>query len=272
LGYTARNSRRADRRGERNPVKGRQLGRVAFAAVAAITAVLGTLGGGAAYETAHPAYQRIVWVDRSGGNVAADRVIRRALFSDGRFVSLSAAGYRAGTLAPEATAELFATASGAAPEWKAEYPATTTLGELIDLEFEGTVSRTIRIANPGTNLSLPPALTRILLILGAADRRTQSVPFKATSLHFWAVPAQGSGGEPLDTVPDGFPIEAAASADGVRIGGGELAVLNQFWTDLPTRFAPGLAHRFVQVNGAIWRLSWTIDLDTIAGLAGTRAP
>jgi hypothetical protein len=251
---------------------GRFLPRLLFAVIGAVIALLGTLAGGAAYENTHPSYDRIVWVDRSGNDLNADRVIRRALFSDGRFISLTTKGYRAGVLDAAATTELFATASNATLDWHDDYPSAASLAELVDLEFQGSTSKTIRIANPTTNLTVPPALTRLLIVLGAADRRTPSIPFDVTSARVWAAPVQSTDGGPVDVLPGGLPLHEAASPDGVVIAGGELAVLKQLWTDLPSRFAPGLAHRFVEAEGSLWRLSWTIDLDAIGRLGAGVTP
>ncbi len=246
--------------------------RVLFAAAAAVIALIGTLAGGAAYETTHPRYDRIVWIDRSGANTGDDRVVRRALFADGRFVTLTSHGYRAAVLNPEATAELFATASNAALDWHANYGTTAALGELVDLELAGPQPRAIRIANPASNLAVPPSLNRLTLLLEAADRRLATVAFRAAGLRFWAAPVASPNGQPVEALPDGFALALAARDGGLAIGGGGLAVIRQFWTDLDQRLAPGLAHRYVGVDGALWRLSWTLDLDTVGPATVATAP
>jgi hypothetical protein len=243
------------------------LGRIALALFAAIGLIGGTLAGGAVYGTTHPAYARIAWLDRDPTSSLTSPIVRRALFADGRFLALAADGYRAGILEPALTSEIFATASNAAPDWRPEYRTAAPLGELIDLQFDGSNPRTVRIANPTTNLGIPPALARVLLLLAAADRQIATVSFSATALRFWATRANNTDGAPIDSLPAGFPLPAAASAAGVVIGGSDLALVTSVWRDVDQRLLPGLAHRFVQVDGVLWRVAWTLDLDGVGQLS-----
>jgi len=51
------------------------------------------------------------------------------------------------------------------------------------------------------------------------------------------------------------------------VAGSDLAILRSSWTDLDERLEPGLAHRFVEADGRLWRISWQLDITSVGGLA-----
>jgi hypothetical protein len=81
------------------------------------------------------------------------------------------------------------------------------------------------------------------------------------------MPANDTGGSPVDVLPASFPLVDASSKDGATVGGSNLTLLHQVWPDLFLRLGPGLAHRFVEADGRLWRLSWQLDLDSIGALS-----
>lgn len=246
---------------------------IALALFTAVALVAGSLAGTAAYETSHPKPDRLVWIERDPIHPDADRVVRRALFADGRFLALAPSGYRAGILERTLTDEIFTTVSTAAGSWADEFKSPALLGELVDLELGGAGARRVRIENPATNYALPPTLSRILLLFAAADRQIATVPFAPAALRFWALPVADSGGAPIDDLPAGFPLQDAATGAGVVVGGADLAVLMGVWNDLGQRLGPELSHRFISSGDQLWRLSWTLDLDSVGALAtATQAP
>lgn len=238
---------------------------IGMAIAVAIALALGVTAGGLAYAVGHPAYARLVWIERSA-DASDSGVVRRALFSDGRFLALSDHGYRAGLLDATLTAEVFSTVSASGSDWHATYTARAALGELVDLKFDGTGSRTIRIANPDTNLTVPPALTRIMLILAAADRQVATVPFRSAGLRFWATKATDTHGASVDALPIAFPLTAARLPAGVVVSGVDLATARQIWPDLDDRLLPGQNELYVRVDGQLWRLAWTLDIDSVGAL------
>jgi hypothetical protein len=247
------------------------LGRLLFASVIAVLMIGGTLAGGAAYGSVHPTYDRIAWLERDPAQPDLPPVVRRALFSDGRYLALSSSGYRAGVLDQSTTDLIFSTASVEGPSWHSTYSATAVTGEVVDLEFLGHTPRTIRVANPETNASIPDALARVVQLLAAAERPVASVPFAAAAIRFWSTPMGNPSGVPIDALPAGFPIEQAAGQNGLVIGGADLELLRAVWPDLDSRFVPGLAQRFVKVGNAVWRVAWTLDLDSVGALASKPA-
>jgi hypothetical protein len=242
-----------------------------LALVTAVALVGGSLAGTAAYETSHPRPDRLVWIERDPIHPDADRVVRRALFADGRFLALTPNGYQAGILEPALTDEIFTTVSTGAGAWADEFDSPALLGELIDLELGGIGARRVRIENPATNYALPPTLARILLLFAAADRQIATVSFAPSALRFRAVAVADAGGSPVDELPTSFPLQAAASGFGTVIAGADLAVLMSVWNDLAQRLGPELSHRFVKSGDQLWRLAWTLDLDGV-GSASSKVP
>ena len=235
----------------------------------ALALVAGSLAGTAAYETSHPRPDRLVWVELDPLHPDADRVVRRALFADGRFLALSPGGYQAGILDRPLTDEIFTTVSTAAGGWADEFDSPALLGELIDLELGGTGGRRVRIENPATNYALPPTLSRILLLFAAADRQIATVPFAPSALRFRAVAVADAGGAPVDDLPAAFPLETAAAASGAVVAGADLAVVIGVWSDLGQRLGPELSHRFVRSGDQLWRVAWTLDLDSVGTVPAT---
>jgi hypothetical protein len=241
--------------------------RIPYAILLAATLVVGTLIGGAAYEAANPAFERITWVEHAGADAAGGSSIRRSLFADGRFLALTPDGYQAGILASAATNEIFDTVRVGAKSWRSSYEANGVTGERIELALEGPAAGRVAIANPMMNFELPSDLGRVLRLLSAADASVARVAFTPSSLRFSAVVLPNAPDGPLEAVPLGFPIAAATRPGGVPISGGELAILKSFWTDLDTRLDPGHAHRFVEHDGQRWQISWALDLDAIGPLS-----
>jgi len=239
------------------------LGTVITAIFAALAVAGGVLAGSATYGQLHPGFERIVWTEHTGAVASGDPVVRRALFSDGRFLALGGKGYVAGLVSTKATAEIFALAASASEAWKTEYPAAGPTGELIDLTLDGPAPRSLRIGNPETNLGLPATLGRLIVLLGVLDRQDASVSFRPAGLIFHAARVSDTGGLAADRLPPNFPLDAAATASGTRIDGRALSVLEQYWPDLERRLGPGQSHRFVQSGSTIWRISWTLDLMSI---------
>jgi hypothetical protein len=234
-----------------------------FAAVAAVVLGTGVLAGGTAYQTTHPSYDRIVWMERDPQDPAGDRVVQRALYSDGRFLALTATGYQAGIVPAATTDEIFATVETSGLDWHSTYRSAARLGELVDLQLDGQSSRSIEIANPQTNVGLPTALNRVLLLFTSADRQTSLLAFTPASVRFHAAKAADTGGSAVEDLPTGFPLDAAASSDGVAIGGANLALLEQVWPEVTQHLGVGIAHRVVSVGTSLWRISWTLDLDAV---------
>lgn len=245
------------------------LRRLPYAILLAVALVGGTLAGGAIYESLNPPFERIVWLERASADDAGDVAIRRALFEDGRFLALYDDGYRAGVLDAGLTAEIFTTARSA--DWQATYPVDGIVGELVEIAFDGPTDTSVVIANPDMNVGLPDDLGRLLRLIESADRAISTLPFVPSSVRFIAAPMTGDTGEPIDPIPVGFPLESAARPDGVVVSGADLAVVGSIWTDLATRFEPGLAHRIVEAGGQHWRVSWRLDLDAFEPLAATGA-
>ena len=187
------------------------------------------------------------------------------LFADGRFLALTSAGYRAGIVDATTTAAIFDTARSGVHVWAPAYATRAVVGEQVELEFDGPHRAAISIANPAMNFSLPADLLRVMRLLTAADRSVASVPFSASGLHFWAVPVDVA--DTRDPFPIGFPLAAASKPEGVVVAGSDLAILRSSWTDLDERLEPGLAHRFVEADGRLWRISWQLDITSVGGLA-----
>jgi hypothetical protein len=242
--------------------------RLPFAVLLALALIVGTLLGGAIYESVNPGFDRIVWLERNGAAVNGDVAVRRALFSDGRFLALSADGYQAGVLSPEMTGEIFTALRNGAHAWSSSYETKGLVGERVDLELDGKAGARISIANPDMNLALPADLARVLRLLESADRSAARVPFAPSSLRFVAVPTDAATG-PIEAVPVGFPLAAAREPNGVVIGGADLALVGSIWRDLDTRLEPALAHRFIEVDGQRLRVSWSLDLDGIGQLTAS---
>jgi hypothetical protein len=240
--------------------------RLPFAALLAVVLVLGALGGSLAYETTNPEFTRIVWLEHDGARPDGDTAVRRALFSDGRFLVLAGDGtYRAGILDPGTTAEVFATVRGAARGWRTDYHAKGVVGEMIELQLLGAAPRQIQIANPDMNLALPPGLARVLRTLEATDRGVATVVFRAGAVRFQARAVDAADG-PVEPMPVGLTFEDIRQEDGLVLQGSDLALVESTWTDVDERFDPSLAHRFVSVDGHLWRISWSLDLESVGGL------
>ena len=243
----------------------RLLVRVTFAVVAAVLLGVGVVAGGTAYQAIHPAYDRITWTELDPTDPGGDHVVRRALYADGRFLALTGSGYRAGIVPPALANEVFETAQSTGGNWDPEYRSPSRLGELIRVELHGRSSRSIAIQNPDTNVRVPPSLGRILLILAAADRQVALVPFRPAAMRFWASPMADAGGAAVGDLPAAFPFDQASSAEGEALGGSDLAVLEQVWPEVTAHLGVGVAHRVVRVGAQLWRVSWTLDLDSVGG-------
>jgi len=236
-----------------------------FAVVLGVLLVIGTVAGGALYESINPSYDRVVWLEHDAADAAAPVAVRRALFGDGRFLALSDDGYRAGVLDQRTTDEIFAAIRAGASDWNVGYDAAGVTGERIELVLGGPTTKQVAVANPEMNLRVPADLERVLRLLSSADRVVASVPFIAGSLVFSATPLQG-GSDSADGLPMGFPLDAAKAPQGVAIGGADLAVVKAMWTDLDSRLEPSLAHRVVIADGRAWQISWRLDLDDVGRL------
>ena len=245
--------------------------RVTYAALLAVALVLGTLVGGAAYETTNPPFDRIVWNDYEAADAAGDLAVRRALFADGRFLALTSDGYRAGVVEQTLADAIFATVRAGSPSWAPAYEAAGVAGERIELALGGRSTRSVVVANPMMNFALPADLGRVMRLLSAADRSVAAVAFVPSSLLFTAEPVTADANELLEALPVGFPIEAASRPGGVVVGGSELAILKSIWTDLDQRLEPGTAHRLVDVDGQGWRISWRLDLEALGPLTALGA-
>jgi hypothetical protein len=245
--------------------------RLPFAALVAIVLVLGALGGSLAYETTNPEFTRIVWLEHDGARADGDTAVRRALFSDGRFLVLAGDGtYRAGILDSGLTAEVFATVRSAAHDWRNDYGSKGVVGKLMVLEFRGAAPRQIQIANPDMNLALPPGLARVMRTLEAADRGVTTVVFRPGAVRFQARAVDAADG-PVEPMPVGLTFEGMRQPDGIVLQGSDLALLESTWIDVEERFDPSLAHRFVSVDGHVWRISWSLDLESVGGLPASGA-
>jgi hypothetical protein len=219
--------------------------------------------GGATFEAANPSFQRLVWLDRDPTDAASAVAVRRALFADGRFLALTSDGYRAGLLDTATTDEIFAAVREAVKTWRPSYDVAGVVGARMVLELDGQATTRIEIANPDSNLAVPPELARVLRLLAAADRPVAKVRFSPSSLRFTATAIQPSGGERIDALPPGFPLAAAALPGGVIVSGADLSIVGSVWTDIDARLDPSQAHRDVEVNGQRWRVSWQLDIDAI---------
>lgn len=248
-------------------VRGWMVRRGSFALLLASVILLGTVVGGAIFETTNPSLDRIVWLEHDVADESGQATVRRALFADGRFLALSPNGYRAGILDPTVAFEIFAAARAGAKSWQPAYRTPALLGEQIDLLLEGRTTTRVAISNPGMNFNLPPDLARVLRLLSTADLTVARTGFAPSSLRFIAEPVAGGQATFIEAVPFEFPMEAAARPGGIAIGGAELSVLRTQWQDLDMRLDPSLNHRFVEAAGRTWRVSWQLDLDSIGPIS-----
>lgn len=240
--------------------------RIPYAFALALLLVSGTLLGGALYEAANPAFERIVWLEHDGAAADGNLAIRRALFADGRFLALTSDGYRAGLMSHAETDEIFAAVRQSADSWLTSYDTPGVVGERIELKLEGPRGSSVDIANPATNLALPATLDRVLNLLASGDRALARVAFSPSALRFFARPVEGASDKLDGALPLGFPLNAAATPTGTVVSGTDLSILESLWTDLGARFAPSLAQRYVDVGGRTWRISWRLDLDALGQL------
>lgn len=243
--------------------------RIPFAILLAAATVAGTVIGGMAQKAGTPGFNRIVWYESVPGEAGTGTAVRRALFSDGRFVALTSQGYRAGVVAPELAREIFATAQAGAGTWADAYEAKGSTVEEVEIELDGTTAAVVRVANPTMNFGLPSDLSRVLRLLSSADKLVATVPFVSSSFVFNATAVPSAADGPVGPLPAAFPFDTAKQASGVVIAGNELATLRSTWTDIDARLDPSTASRLVDVGGSIWRISWRLDLDAMGALASS---
>ena len=243
--------------------------RVPFALLLSVVIVVGTVVGGMAQKAMSPEFERIVWYEHDAAVPGGSGIIRRALFSDGRFVALSPDGYLAGIVPADITGEIFATARAEASSWADAYAAKGPTVELVDIELDGQSTTRITIVNPAMNFGLPSELGRILRLLSAADKAVASLPFAPSSFDFIAAPATAASDDLVGSLPADFPLDQASGPGGVAIAGDALQELRSTWTDLDARLDPSTAYRLVDVQGTVWRIDWRLDLDAMGPLSAS---